>query len=209
MRIDEVMTRNLITVTPSTGLEEAAPLFAEHPISGLPVVEDGRLVGVLSESDIVAKETSGYSDDDVSEAEAKHLRRERRAVTVREAMTADPVTIEPWNSLWAAADRMVVHDVNRLPVVEAHGRLVGIVTRDDLVRACARSDAEVARNIREQLLPSVGLTSDALDISVSEGIVTVTGEIESEMACSCLRATVHLVPGVVQVDWQVATPAAV
>jgi CBS domain-containing protein len=209
MRIDEVMTRNLITVTPSTGLKEAAPLFAEHHISGLPVVEGDRLVGVLSESDIVAKETSGYSDGDVSEAEAKHLQRERRAVTVREAMTADPVTIEPWNSLWAAADRMVVHDVNRLPVVEAHGRLVGIVTRDDLVRAFARSDAEVARNIREQLLPSVGLPSDALEISVSEGIVTVTGEIESEMASSCLRATVHLVPGVVQVDWQVATPAAV
>ena len=57
MRVEEVMTRELVTVAPATTLKQAAPIFLEHRVSGLPVVERGRLVGVFSESDIVAKET--------------------------------------------------------------------------------------------------------------------------------------------------------
>jgi CBS domain-containing protein len=208
MRVEEVMTRELITVTPSTPLKQAAQLFLSHRISGLPVVEERRLVGVLSESDIVAKETSGFSDADVTAAEATHLRRERDAFTVGQAMTADPVTVEPWLSIWAAADLMAGNDINRLPVVDRAGAIVGIVTRDDLVRAFARSDRDVERDIRQQLLPSVGLSREALDIRVSNGVVTVGGEIEPEVVRECLRASLHLVPGVVQVNWQ-ATPAVV
>lgn len=203
MRVEDLMTRDPLTARPSTSLKEAAPLFYEHGISGLPVVEDGKVVGVLSESDIVAKETSGYRDGDVAPEEATHLRRERAAITVEDAMTSDPVTIEPWVSIWGAADLMVARDVNRLPVVDHTGALVGIVTRDDLVRAFARSDRDVEHDIREHLLPSVGLTPDALDIEVEKGVVSVTGTIDSEMARDCLRATIHLIPGVVQVDWHV------
>lgn len=209
MRIEEVMTRDPITVTPSTSLKEAASLLLEHRISGLPVVEERCLVGVLSESDIVAKETSGYTNGELAVAKAQHLRDERGATTVAEAMTRSVVTIEPWVSIWAAADAMVVRDVNRLPVVDSTGALVGIVTRDDLVRAFARSDSAIERDIREHLLPSVGLRPSALDIRVSKGVVTVAGTIESEMGGECLHATVRLVPGVVQVDWRVDTAAVV
>jgi CBS domain-containing protein len=204
MRVDEVMTREVVTVAPDTPLKAASSLFLTHRISGLPVVDDGRLVGVLSESDVVAKETSGYRNGDVSPAETQHLRREREAQTVAEAMTREPIAVEPWMSIWGAADLMAVHDVNRLPVVEANGTLVGIVTRDDLVRAFARSDRDVERDIREYLFPSVGLApNDPLDVSVERGVVTVTGRIESEMARHCLRTTLHLVPGVVRVHWKV------
>jgi CBS domain-containing protein len=209
MRVEDVMTRDVITVTPSSPLKTAVTLFLAHGISGLPVVEGGRLVGVLSESDIAAKETSGYSDGDVSRAEATHLRRERAAGTVAEAMTPDPVTAEPWVPIWAAADLMAVHEVNRLPVVDAGGSLVGIVTRADLVRAFARSDRAIEREIRERLLPSVDLSRNALDITVARGVVTIRGEIDSELTSTCLRETVHLVPGVVRVEWQVETPARV
>jgi CBS domain-containing protein len=207
MRVEEAMTRDPITVDPSTSLKDAAPLFIENRISGLPVVEDDRLVGVLSESDVVAKETSGYRDGDVAPAEAAHLRRERAAVTVGEAMSSDAVTTEPWISIWGAADLMVVRDVNRLPVVDHYGHLVGIVTRDDLVRAFARSDRAVERDIREHLLPSVGLAPEDLEVVVNRGVVTVTGEMDCGMPCDCLRGTVHLIPGVVDVKWEVeATP---
>jgi CBS domain-containing protein len=206
MRVEDVMTRDVISIAPSSPLKRAGTLFLEHGISGLPVVEGGRLVGVLSESDIVAKETSGYGSDDVSPAEATHLRREREAVTVGQAMTPDPVTAERWTPVWSAADRMAQHHVNRLPVVDPGGSLVGIVTRNDLVRAFARSDRAIEREIREHLLPSVDLGPNALEITVASGVVTIKGEIDSESARTCLRNTVHLVPGVVDVDWQVETP---
>lgn len=203
MRVADVMTRDVMTVTPLTELKDAAPLLVRHRISGLPVVEGGRLLGVLSETDIVGKETSGHSNGEVSPEEARHLRRDRRATTVGEAMTTDVITVEPWVSVWAAADLMVVHHVNRLPVVDATGTLVGIVTRDDLVRAFARSDRDVERDIREHLLPSVGLGDRELEVKVEHGHVTVRGEIDSQAMCDCLHASVRLIPGVVDVDWQV------
>jgi CBS domain-containing protein len=204
MEVREVMTRHLVTVGPTATLKEAAPLFLEHRISGLPVVDRGRLVGVLSESDIVAKETSGYANGDLNRKEAMHVRRERGASTVGEAMTTEVVTVEPWVSIWAAADLMVTRDVNRLPVVDTRtGQLLGLVTRDDLVRAFARSDSEIASDIRERLLPSVGLGPASLDLRVEHGVVTISGEVESSCACECLHQTLHLVPGVVRVDWNV------
>lgn len=208
MRIDEVMTRDVVTVAPDTSLKTVSALFQEHGISGFPVVEDGRPVGVVSEADIVAKMTSGYRDDDVSRSEAQHERRERGAETVADAMTPDPVVVEPWMSIWGAADLMAVHGVNRLPVVDPNGMLVGIVTRADLVRAFARSDRDIERDIREHLLPSVGLApNDPLDVRVDRGIVTVAGNIESIQAQECLRGSLPLVPGVVRVDWKVEAPS--
>lgn len=209
MRVEDVMTQDVITIAPSSPLKTAATLFLAHGISGLPVLEDGRLVGVLSESDIVAKETSGYSNGEVSRADATHLGRERAAATVAQAMTPEPVTVEPWTPIWAAADVMTVHDVNRLPVVGPRGSLRGIVTRADLVRAFARSDRAIEAEIRERLLPSVDLGPNTLEITVARGVVTIRGRIDSELTSTCLRKTVHLVPGVVEVDWQVETPARV
>jgi len=208
MRVQDIMTRDVVTVSPGASLKEAAELFETRHVSGLPVVEADRLVGVLSETDIVSKETSGFSNGEVAPAEAAHLRRERAAGTVGEAMTPGAVTVEPEFSVWVAADLMLVHDVNRLPVVDRTGELVGIVTREDLVRAFARSDRDIERDIREHVLPSVGLGPAALDVTVVQGIVTVTGDMDSEMACDCLHASVRLVPGVVHVAWHVvpATP---
>jgi CBS domain-containing protein len=209
MRVDEVMTRDVITVAASSPLKEAVQLFRSHGFSGLPVIEGDRLVGVVSEAGVVAKETSGYSDGEVSRTEATRLRREREAGTVAQAMTADPVTVEPWLPIWAAADLMALYEINRLPVVDCRGALVGILTRSDLVRAFTRSDDAIEREIREHLLPSVELGPNALEVTVSGGVVTITGELDSELASTCLRKTVHLVPGVVELDWQVETPALV
>lgn len=206
MRVEQVMTRRVFTVTPDTSLKDASEVFLAQRISGMPVVDEQRVVGVLSESDIVAKETSGYSNGAASSTEAQHLERERAAETTAEAMTPNPVTVEPWVSIWAAADLMTVHDVNRLPVIDKDGALVGIVTRDDLVRAFARSDRDVEREIREQLLPSVGLSPLALAVHVERGVATMTGKVESEEVEQCLRSSLHLVPGIVRVEWKVEAP---
>jgi CBS domain-containing protein len=197
------MTQDVFTVAPGTSLKEASAIFLARRVSGVPVVDGGRLVGVLSESDIVAKETSDYIEGEVSRAEALHLQREHQAETAGEAMTPDPVTVEPWMSVWAAADLMTIHGVNRLPVVGPTGDLVGIVTRDDLVRAFARSDDDLEREIRGQQLPSAGVHPNDLDVRVERGVVTVTGSLESDAAREALHRSLRLVPGVVRVDWHV------
>jgi CBS domain-containing protein len=206
MRVEEVMTKRVVTIAPQASLKEASALLLDRRVSGVPVVDDGKLVGILSESDIVAKETSGYSNGEADTDEQRHLRRERAAQTVAEAMTPSPFTVEPWMGVWTAADLMAVHGVNRLPVVDTQGSLVGIVTRNDLVRAFARTDDDIERDIRENLLPSVGLGPQELEVQAERGVITLTGEIDLGAAADCLRRSVHLIPGVVRVLWKVESP---
>jgi predicted transcriptional regulator len=190
MSVDEVMTRDVLTLAPDTSLEAARTFLLAHRISGAPVVDGRRVLGVISESDLAAG--SG------------------RAATVAGAMTEAPVTAEPSLSLWAAADLMAAHSVNRLPVVDDDGALVGIVTRGDLIRAFARSDEDIERELREMLLPWAGVEPyDPLEVHVERGVVTVTGEILSDLGQHSLRHSIHLVPGVVRVEWHVAAPLGV
>src|SRR5579884_1356748 len=143
MRVDDVMSREVIALPARASLKEAARLLLEHRISGVPIVDDRRrLVGVLSESDLVAKE-GGEDSSEASKLEAR---------LAGEAMTAPAKTIAPWRSVASAAAQMLAEGVNRLPVVDGDGRLVGIVTRADLVRAFARGDDDIAREIREDVI---------------------------------------------------------
>ena len=131
MRVEEVMCRDVVTVSQSTPLKDVARILLERRISGLPVVDDeGRVVGVVSEGDIVSKERGveqgavhGYHwlfGPDDGEA----LKREAR--TAAEAMTSPAVVVRPQRSVAEAARLMVEQSVNRLPVV-SEGNLVGIV----------------------------------------------------------------------------------
>jgi CBS domain-containing protein len=139
--VEQLMTAPVVTVPPNRSLKEVALLLVEHRISGVPVVEDGTVLGVVSEGDIVAKERGAttpapdgllawlFGNDE--EITAKLAAR-----TAADAMSSPTVTIESWRSAATAAALMTDRGVNRLPVVD-RGRLVGIVTRADLVRAFA------------------------------------------------------------------------
>ena len=95
---------------------------------------------------------------------------------------------------------MVDEGVNRLPVVDADGTLVGIVTRADLVRAFVRTDGELAEEIREDvLLKSLWITPGNVDVVVNEGVVTLRGEVENRATAEMLPDFVRRVPGVVAV----------
>jgi CBS domain-containing protein len=155
MRIENVMTHDVVTVRPGASLKEAARLLVEKKISGLPVVDrEGRLLGVLSEADVLVRDGArrgggplAWLVDAVDVAQRLRL----DSLFVGEAMTKPALTIESNRSVAAAADLMVTRGVNRLPVVE-DGGLVGIVTRADLVRAFARADAEIAPEIRDGVM---------------------------------------------------------
>jgi CBS domain-containing protein len=197
MTVEELMTRDVLTVPPETPLKELARLLRDRRISGVPVIANGELLGVVSETDIVAKEQGRVAN--------RPLRRKRddkhAATTAGEAMTSPPVTVPTWRSAAGAAAIMLEHGVNRLPAVDGDGRVVGIVSRADLVRAFARSDSEIAREIRDDVLVrSFWLDTSAMTLSVQDGEVTLEGEVDSEAVAETLPSVVERVPGVVSVD---------
>jgi CBS domain-containing protein len=128
------------------------------------------------------------------------------AVTAGEAMTAPAVTVEPWITVAKAAATMTSRGMNRLPVVD-DGRLVGIVTRADLVRAYVRSDEELAGTIKVEVLRQLlWLDPTAFTIEVRDGVATISGSVERRSTAEMIARTIAMVPGIVDVDasirWQ-------
>lgn len=202
MKVRDIMTSEVVTVHPGATLKQAAQLLVEHRIAGLPVVDaEGRLLGVLSESDFLFKEQGDPEARPSPPSGAPPVadRRRLEAHVVGEAMTAPPRTIGPEKPVAAAARLMLGEGVNRLPVVE-DGRLVGIVTRGDLVRAFSRTDAEIAHEIREDIIVrSMRLDSHSVAVEVADGEVTLTGTVDTRADAAALPALVGMVPGVVGV----------
>ncbi len=204
MRVQDVMTTEVRTVRSDTLLKEAAELLAEHRISGVPVVDaDDHVVGVLSEGDILFKERGvqrkGVLERLLSMPETD-FDLKLNARTVGEAMSAPAATIDPKRKVSEAANRMIDESVNRLPVVDDEGKLIGIVTRADLVRAFVRSDEEIGREIREEvILRTLWLAPEAIDVKVDGGEVHLAGEVETKADAELIPAFVQRVPGVVSV----------
>jgi CBS domain-containing protein len=204
VRIDEAMTAPAETVRPDMSLKDVADIFAERGIGGLPVVdEDGRLLGVITEADILIKERVEEPTrlrDRLFRREARAQRTKYEARTVGEAMSSPAITVQNWLSVSSAAEVMVEHGVNRLPVVQG-GTLVGIITRHDLVCAFARSDSEIEREIRTEAF--AGLSSpESLQLTVDGGEVVVRGMVDSRFDAETLPDQIRQVPGVVGVDAQ-------
>jgi CBS domain-containing protein len=203
VRIEEVMTRDVTVVSPDTSLREVARLLSERGISGVPVCDGtGRVVGVVSEGDILAKE-EGLGLDVRSPlawlVDDGRDRSKAAAVTAGEAMTAPAIVVRPREQVSQAARRMVERGVNRLPVVE-DGRLVGIVTRADLVRAFTRPDEEIRREIEQDvLLHTLWIRPADVSIEVDDGVVALRGTLDTKTASELVTAYVRRVPGVVDV----------
>ncbi len=208
MKVEDVMTRDVLSVRPGTSLKDVARLLSGAGISGLPVTtEDGELLGVVSEADILAKERrppdagSGRRRHRGTTAEGK-----ADARTAADAMTAPAITIAPRNRVDAAAGLMLDRAVNRLPVVE-DGRLVGIVTRADLVRAFAATDDRIETEIRAQvLLHELWLDPREFELHVEEGVVEIAGRFDSEEQREIVARRLRLVPGVVSVAVRETAP---
>lgn len=145
------MTTDVVSVTPGTTLEETLLLLSRHHISGVPVVdEEGRLAGLLDDSDLLVGESRLHGPTAVELLGAwipipgerrRHEEEVRRALayTAGEAMDADPVAVGPDATVEDVATLMVHRHLSRVPVVDEDNRLVGIVTRGDLVGAMGRS----------------------------------------------------------------------
>ena len=206
MRVQELMTAPVLTIGPEASLKDAAAILVERGISGMPVCDgENQVIGVISEGDILYKEQGprtrrkggalAWLADGRSAPSLKAM-----AQSVREAMTSPPLTVSPWSGVSEAARLMIERGVNRLPVVK-DGELVGIVTRTDLVRAFARTDEEIALELRDEVLGrTMWLEPDTVAVEVTRGSVKLAGLLQTRSDVILLERLAARVPGVVSVE---------
>jgi CBS domain-containing protein len=201
--VSDVMTRDVVTVAPGTGYKEIADLMVHRSVSAVPVVDARRRVlGVVSEADLLAK--LEYADRVPRHPLAvrrlpEPLRTKASGDTAAELMTAPAVTVAPTETVTRAARLMEAARVKRMPVVDADGRLVGIVSRRDLVRLYTRPDHDIRAAVRDGVMRSLWIDPALLDIRVRDGVVALSGRLDRHSTCAIVVAFTHALPGVVDV----------
>jgi CBS domain-containing protein len=191
MLVREVMTSPAVTARPDLPLKRVAQLLDEHSITALPVVDDGgRIVGVISEADVVLE---AVPHDPRAHIEPHHLGNSPHFARAADVMNYHPVTVHPDTDLAEAIDLMISTTIKSLPVVH-DGVVVGVVSRRDVVAVLAREDQAIATELGK-LVRDLG--TDWL-IRVTNGIVTIEGPAD-ERERELMRTVAATVPGVVAV----------
>ena len=201
--VDAVMTKDVVTARPETTFKELVTLMSEHRVSGLPVVDaKGRPLGVVSEADtLVKQEQRGGSG---SRPWLGRTRRARwRKATGRVAgdlMTTPAVTIGSDDTVTAAARTMAHRNVRRLCVVDAEGKLVGVVARRDVIGTFLRDDDAIRADIEEQVFrKGMWLFPGSLTVEVTDGVATVDGSVERRTTALVAGQLTQAIAGVVAV----------
>ncbi len=198
LRVRHVMTSPVVTVREDTPVKEVAEVLLRHRISGVPVVSAaGELVGIVTEADLLYKELpepAGRWPFRQDPADA----RKRGGLTARDLMTRPVRTVEEDAPLREAARLMAQWRVNRLPVVR-EGRLVGIVSRADVIKALARDDTELERAVRESLLRDLWVDPATVQVRVEEGVVHLEGTVDRWSDKELVERWVAGIDGVVSV----------
>jgi CBS domain-containing protein len=183
-KVGDVMTTSVVTVDRITPYQEIDRLLTEHRISGMPVLKMGReVVGVVSEADLLAAEdeTSRRARMDSSIGRRRLLHKPPQgSLTAGTLMTSPAVTIGPDATIPAAARLMNTHRIRRLPVVDEEGKLIGMVSRRDLLSVFLRPDTDIGHDVR-QVLDEIPLEDPKeIAVTVRHGVVTLAGPIRRE-----------------------------
>ena len=200
--VQDVMTRDVVSVAPDASYREVVNALVDSGVSAAPVVDAvGRVVGVVSEADLLHK-VEAVGD----ERHRRLFAGRRRAVAptagavAADLMTAPAVVIEPDASIVAAARRLESERIKRMPVVDAQRRLVGIVSRRDLLWIHTRTDADICSEIANHvLLHTLWIDPAAVEVDVADGVVSLTGRVESRSLAGLVFNLVSKVAGVVEV----------
>ncbi|MET9949937.1 CBS domain-containing protein [Streptomyces sp. NPDC006339] len=178
--VDDVMSHVVVSVRLDTTAREIARSMRRWGVHTVPVVSpEGRVVGTVSETAVLGGEEHG-------------------GPTAGRLMAAPAVTVPRGATIAGAARLMGRGRLKRLPVVDEDGRPVGVVSRGDLLRACLRSDAEIAEDVRHELATGLGPGGDAaLAVRVTDGVVTLTGSLPASVPEDLAVRLARAVPGVV------------
>ncbi len=204
MKVRDLMTTEPVTTTPETPLKEAARLMVKHRISGLPVVQGGKVVGIVTEGDFLRQEANrdqpyrfGLLEALFGEGSAQPP----SAETVGQVMTEPVLTVSPEATVSEAARIMASRRVKRLPVVSPDGVLLGVISRADVVNAFTKPDEVIEDEIREDIIRRLlFLQPDAVDVAVRGGVVTLSGGLESRTEADLLEELTRRIDGVIRVE---------
>jgi CBS-domain-containing membrane protein len=206
--VKEVMTTHVVAVRKNASFKDMAARLREHRVSAFPVLDDDdKVIGVVSEADLLTKEALEYGGGKVSGMLHYREQAKAAALTAEDLMTTPPVTIGPRDFVSQAARLMYSRRVKRLPVVDDDGRLIGIVSRADVLSVYSRPDADIRTDIIEHVVLDALLTDPGrLTITVQDGIVTVEGMPETTVVGHDMIAEIRHVEGVVAVRDRLSYP---
>jgi CBS domain-containing protein len=220
IRARNIMSATPVTVEPSTPVRDVMRLLIERRISGVPVVNDGQLVGMISEGDLILRERAYRQRGGMTflaqqlfeDHERLALEYQKAHGLVAEDVMSHPVlTILPGTPVEEIAHLMTERQIKRLPVVE-DGRLIGIVSRADVLRAAyerilalhddearPRTDAEIVTTLIETLRVEPWAEVGHIRPTCTDGVLTLNGEAESEAERDAIEIAARGIPGVREV----------
>ena len=207
--VKDVMSTHVMAVRESASYKEIAIMLHEQRISAFPVIdEDNKVIGVVSETDLLVKQAlEGTLPRVVGRIAGQRERSRVMAVSAADLMTSPPVTIGPDEPVTHAARLMYSRHVKRLPVTSADGTLVGIVTRSDVLSVYSRPDAEIQREItRDLILGTFRCDPARFSVTVKDGIVTIEGTPETTPVGHDIIDAARRVDGVVAVRDRLSYP---
>ncbi|MEU6776851.1 CBS domain-containing protein [Streptomyces sp. NPDC046759] len=207
--VNDVMTRRVVALRTGAAFKDIVRTMQEWGVSALPVLDGGgRVVGVVSEADLLPKE-------ELSERDLSRYGQARRpadvhkagAVTAAELMTTPAITVAPDSTLAHAARVMARSRVKRLPVVGRNGTLKGIVSRSDLLKIFLRDDADIAEDVRREVVIRLfGTHAQGVRVEVQDGVVTLAGRIHETALTPLATHLARTVAGVVDVHCALSGP---
>jgi CBS domain-containing protein len=204
MKVGDVMSDEIMTITADAPLKEAATIMVKSGVSGLPVIDDDRrVVGIITEADFVTAEANRSWGRQRRRLLANFLGdpAPQIAKTVADVMSLNPHTIDSASSVTEAARKMTDLRVKRLPVVLPDGTLCGIISRADVMGVFTRPDEALADEIANGVaIDILGLSPGDVSVEVDDGIAQVSGHVPSRSEARILEELASRVEGVVAVE---------
>ena len=209
--VGQLMTADPVKVRMGTPFKEIVRLMREHGISGLPVVDEvGTLVGVVSEGDLILKETGEpETAGPLFESRRRRVHRLKAASAVAADLMTSPVrSVGPLATIGEAARLMTDYNVKRLPVVDSAARLIGVISRSDLLDVFLRDDGEIRQEVVERaVMPELRAEHLDVRVDVRDGVVTLAGTVKTRSTAGSIADAAERVEGVVSVidllEWKV------
>ncbi len=206
--VGDVMTRNVVAVRKDARFKDIVQVMRARRFSAFPVLDDNnRVIGVVSEDDLLVRQAIAGPGAGPRFMPGHADRAKATGLTAAELMTTPAITTRADAAIADAARIMHARHVKRLPVVTSDGRLVGVVSRIDLLGEYDRPDADVRTDIIKRVIESeFVLDSLAFTVTVESGVVTLAGPLDSEDVAVSLLAEVRRVAGVVAVRDRLSYP---
>ncbi|WP_069173972.1 CBS domain-containing protein [Streptomyces griseus] len=208
-RVDDVMTRTVVAVGLDALFKEIVTTIEQWQVTAVPVLEgEGRVVGVVSEADLLVKEElRGQDSTMIGQKQRLADYAKAGAVTARDLMSSPAVTVPVDATLPEAARLMAQHTLKRLPVVDEHGILKGIVSRADLLKVFLRTDEDLAGEVRQEVVQRLFPVSHrGIRVEVTEGRVSLTGDVRDATLIPVAERLARAVEGVVDVQCHLTGP---